>query len=97
MWEQIIITALLTSFITLVVAALLVNFFLLPHVERKVELRIKQSASDIEQNLRSRLFAMLRPKSFTRSIFGATSVAKSDTLDPDEDPYLTAPNDTEEL
>jgi len=95
-WEQIIITALLTSLITIVVAALLVNFILLPHVERKVEQRIKQSAADIERNLRSRIFAMLRPKSFTRSIFGNTSSPRSESLDPDEDPYLPAPEAPEE-
>lgn len=97
MWEQIIITALLTSSVTLVIAALLVVFVLLPHVERKVEQRIKQSASDIEQNIRSRALSMLRPKSFTRSFFGGSSTPKPDPLDPDEDPYLPAPDNTEEL
>ncbi len=96
MWEQIIITALLTSLITIVVAALLVNFILLPHVERKVEQRIKQSAADIERNLRSRIFAMLRPKSFTRSIFGSTSSLRSESLDPDEDLCLPASEEPKE-
>lgn len=96
MWEQIIITALLTSLITLAVAALLVALVLLPHVERKVEARVKQSATEIEKNLRTRVLSMLKPKSFARSIFGGSTAVKTDPLDPDEAPYLPAPDDINE-
>jgi len=62
-------------------------------VEQKVEMRIKQSASEIEQKLRSRLFSMLRLKSLTRGLFGG---GRSEPLDPDEDPYLPAPHEDDE-
>lgn len=97
MWVQIIITALLTTLVTLLVASLLVMLVLLPHIERKIEQLIKQSAMDIERDLRTRALSMFRPKSLTRSFFGSGTSPKPSPLDPDEDPYLSAPTNTEEL
>lgn len=95
MWVQIIITALLTSLVTLLVASILVILVLLPHIERKTEELIKQSATDIERDLRTRALSLLRPKSLTRSFFGSGSGDKTTPLDPNVDPYLPAPTEIE--
>lgn len=96
MWVQIIITALLTTLATLLVSSILVILVLLPHIERKIERLIKQSATDIERDLRTRALSMFSPKSLTRSFFSGGTSAKPPPFNPDEDPYLPAPTDTEE-
>lgn len=90
MWGAVFATAIVTSLLTTAIASILVLLILVPHIEDKVEQRIKKSISGIEKDIRNRTLSAIRASSRTIAK-GLFSSSKATTLDPDEDPYLPKP------
>lgn len=62
MWGTILITAAITALLTVALASVLVILFLVPHIERKVDWRLKRTATEIEQGLRERASSVFRTR-----------------------------------
>lgn len=57
------IAALAASVVTLVVASLLIHFWILPHIERHIDEKVDQAARGLEERIRGRFVEMLGGKS----------------------------------
>lgn len=62
MWSTILLTAAVTALLTVLLASVLVMLFLVPHIERKVDRRLKRTATEIEQSLRDRATSVFRTR-----------------------------------
>lgn len=97
MWPTIIITATITAFLTVALASVLVILFLVPHIEKKVDSRLKQSVSEIERSFRERATSVFRSKKqiakgigelFTRTAAAAPAEPETKDITPIEPPVL---------
>jgi len=57
-----LLTAVVTALFTVLLASVLVMLFLVPHIEKKVDRRLKRTATEIEQSLRHRATSVFRTR-----------------------------------